>query len=98
PVLDGVIVTPAVSDSGPTAPAEAKVRPQPTARWAPARIELRSVARAYGHGPARRQVLGGLTHDFAPGQVTTITGRSGVGKTTLLNLVAGLDRPSSGQV
>jgi putative ABC transport system ATP-binding protein len=56
------------------------------------------VALGYGHGPARRQVLSGFTHDFAPGRVTAITGRSGVGKTTLLKLVAGLDRPSSGQV
>jgi ABC-type lipoprotein export system ATPase subunit len=95
---DGVIVTRAVSDSGPPAAAPAKARSQPTARWAPVRVELRSVARSYGRGPARRQVLGGLTHDFAPGRVTAITGRSGVGKTTLLKLVAGLDRPSSGQV
>ena len=99
PAPDGVIVTRADSDSGPAAPAPAaKARPQPTARWAPIRVELRSVARSYGHGPARRQVLGGLSHDFAPGQVTAITGRSGVGKTTLLKLVAGLGRPSSGQV
>ena len=100
PAPDGVIVTPAVSDSGPptAAVAAAKVRPQPTARWAPVRVELRSVTRAYGHGPARRQVLGGITHDFVPGRLTAITGRSGVGKTTLLKLAAGLDRPSSGQV
>jgi ABC-type lipoprotein export system ATPase subunit len=98
PAQDGVIVTRAVSDSGPTATAAAKARPQPTARWAPVRVELRSVARTYGHGPAWRHVLGGLTHDFAPGRVTAITGRSGVGKTTLLKLVAGLERPSSGQV
>jgi ABC-type lipoprotein export system ATPase subunit len=97
PTPDGVIVTRAVSDSGPTT-AAAPARPQPTARWAPVRIELRSVAHAYGHGPARRQVLGGLTHDFEPGRMTVVTGRSGAGKTTLLKLVAGLDRPSSGQV
>jgi ABC-type lipoprotein export system ATPase subunit len=95
---DGVIVTRAVSDSGPAAVAAAKARPQPTARWSPVRVEFRAVARSYGRGPARRQVLGGLTHDFAPGQVSAITGRSGVGKTTLLRLAAGLDRPSSGQV
>jgi ABC-type lipoprotein export system ATPase subunit len=98
PAPDGVIVTPAVSDSGPTAAAAAEARPQPAPRWAAARVELRSVARSYGHGPTRRHVLGGLTHDFAPGRMTAITGRSGVGKTTMLKLVAGLDRPSSGQV
>jgi ABC-type lipoprotein export system ATPase subunit len=104
PTPDGVIATRADSDSGPAgdpalagAPA-ARARPRPAARWAPVRVELRSVARSYGHGAARRQVLGGLSHDFAPGQVTAITGRSGAGKTTLLKLVAGLGRPSSGQV
>jgi ABC-type lipoprotein export system ATPase subunit len=98
PTPDGVIVTRAVSDRGPAAPAAAKAAPPPPARWMPVQVELRSVARTYGHGLTRRHVLGGLTHDFAPGRVTAITGRSGSGKTTLLKLVAGLDRPSSGQV
>ncbi len=98
PAPDGVIVTRAVSDSGPIAPAAAEALPQPPARWAAVQVELCSVARTYGHGVTRRHVLGGLTHDFAPGQMTAITGRSGAGKTTLLKLVAGLDRPSSGQV
>ena len=97
PTPDGVIVTRAASDSG-QAEAAATAEPQPPARWTPVRVELRAVARSYGRGPARRQVLGGFTHDFAPGRVTAITGRSGAGKTTLLRLVAGLDRPSSGQV
>jgi len=101
PTPDGVIVTRAASDSGPAEAAAATVEgtgPPPTAPWAPVRVGLRSVALGYGHGPARRQVLSGFTHDFAPGRVTAITGRSGVGKTTLLKLIAGLDRPSSGQV
>ncbi len=98
PTPDGVIVTQAAGDSGPTAPPAARALPQPPARWAPVQVELRSVARTYGHGLSRRHVLGGLTHDFAPGRLTAITGRSGAGKTTLLKLVAGLDRPSSGQV
>ncbi len=119
PAPGGVIVTRAVSDSAPAAPAgpAAPATPEdpagpaasadpaaagavlrPPARWAPVRVELRSVARTYGHGPARRHVLGGLTHDFVPGRMTAVTGRSGAGKTTLLKLVAGLDRPSSGQV
>jgi len=98
PAQGGVIVTRAVSDPGPPATPATEDRSQPPARWTPVRVELRSVERSYGRGPARRQVLGGLTHDFPPGRVTAITGRSGVGKTTLLKLVAGLDRPSSGQV
>ena len=98
---DGVIVTRADSDSGPTGPvgsAAASARPQPPVPWVPVQVGLCSVARTYGHGLTRRDVLGGLTHDFAPGRMTAITGRSGAGKTTLLKLVAGLDRPSSGQV
>jgi ABC-type lipoprotein export system ATPase subunit len=101
PTPDGVIVMRADSDSGPTGsvgPAAASVRPQPPVPWVPVQVGLRSVARTYGHGLTSRDVLGGLTHDFAPGRMTAITGRSGAGKTTLLKLVAGLDRPSSGQV
>jgi ABC-type lipoprotein export system ATPase subunit len=101
PTPDGVMVTRADSDSGPTGsvgPAAASARPQPPVPWVPAQVGLCSVARTYGYGLTRRDVLGGLTHDFVPGQMTAITGRSGAGKTTLLKLVAGLDRPSSGQV
>ena len=98
PTPDGVIVTRAASDSGPpatnTESAAAHALPQPPERWAPARVQLFSVARTY----TRRQVLNGLTHEFAPGRMTVVTGRSGVGKTTLLKLMAGLDRPTSGQV
>jgi len=98
PAPDGVIVTRAAGDSGPVAPAPADAPPQPPEQWAPVRVELCSVARTYARGLTRRHLLGGLTHEFAPGRMTAITGRSGTGKTTLLKLVAGLDRPSSGQV
>jgi len=106
PAPDGVIVTRAASDSDPTSPASpaspaapaAAKAPSPPERWAPVQVELCSVARSYTRGPTRSHVLGSLTHEFAPGLVTAVTGRSGVGKTTLLKLVAGLDRASSGQV
>ena len=93
----GVIVTRASRDSGPTTPAAAKAPPPPE-RWAPVRVELRSVERTYTRGQTRRHVLGDLTHEFALGRMTAVTGRSGAGKTTLLKVVAGLDRASSGQV
>jgi ABC-type lipoprotein export system ATPase subunit len=101
PIPDGVMVTRADSDSGPAGSAgsaAASTQPQPPVPWVPVQVGLRSVARTYGHGLTKRDVLGGLTHDFAPGRMTAITGRSGAGKTTLLKLVAGLGHPSSGQV
>ena len=107
PTPDGMIVTRADGDpsptgptgpAGPAGPAAASARPRPPVPCAPVQVEIRSVTRTYGNGLTRRHLLGGLTHDFAPGRMTAITGRSGAGKTTLLKLVAGLDRPSSGQV
>jgi ABC-type lipoprotein export system ATPase subunit len=98
PTPDGVVVTRAASDSGPTAAAAAEAPPQQPQRWTPVQVELRAVGRTYGHGLTRRHVLGGFTHEFAPGLMSVVTGRSGAGKTTLLKLVAGLDRASSGQI
>jgi ABC-type lipoprotein export system ATPase subunit len=101
PTPDGVMVTRAASDPGPAGSAgaaAASTQPQPPVPWVPVQVGLRSVACTYGRGLTKRDVLGGLTHDFAPGRMTAITGRSGAGKSTLLKLVAGLGRPSSGQV
>jgi putative ABC transport system ATP-binding protein len=39
-----------------------------------------------------------MSHDFGFGRMTAISGRSGSGKTTVLRLIAGLDRPDSGHV
>jgi putative ABC transport system ATP-binding protein len=57
-------------------------------------VESRSVRRSYGP----RVVLNDLSVAFAPGRMTVVTGRSGSGKTSLLRLLAGLDRPDSGQL
>jgi putative ABC transport system ATP-binding protein len=43
-------------------------------------------------------VLDALTHAFPPGRVTVVAGPSGTGKSTLLRLLVGLDRPSEGEV
>ncbi|WP_310496744.1 ABC transporter ATP-binding protein [Sandarakinorhabdus sp.] len=48
--------------------------------------------------PGGRQLFAGLDLAVAPGEVLAITGESGVGKSTLLNLVAGLDQPDAGSV
>jgi ABC-type lipoprotein export system ATPase subunit len=56
--------------------------------------ELREIQKSYGE----RVLFDGLSHSFASGRLTAVVGRSGVGKTTLLHLLAGLDRPNAGEV
>jgi putative ABC transport system ATP-binding protein len=57
-------------------------------------LELVDLTKAYGG----RAVLDHLSHRFAPGEFVAVMGESGVGKSTLLNLIAGLDTPDAGQV
>jgi putative ABC transport system ATP-binding protein len=57
-------------------------------------LELRELRKSYGG----RAVLNGLSHHFKAGEFVAIMGESGVGKSTLLNLIAGLDTPDAGQV
>lgn len=57
-------------------------------------LELRAVSKAY----ANRKVLFDLSFTLAAGEYVAIMGDSGVGKSTLLNLIAGLDVPDSGEI
>jgi putative ABC transport system ATP-binding protein len=57
-------------------------------------LELVDLTKSYGG----RAVLAQLSHRFAPGEFVAVMGESGVGKSTLLNLIAGLDAPDGGQV
>jgi putative ABC transport system ATP-binding protein len=60
-------------------------------------LELQQVSRAFG-GPAGRLVLDRVSLAVAPGEYVAIVGESGVGKSTLLNIIAGLDVPDGGQL
>ena len=46
----------------------------------------------------RQTVLNGVSFSIEPGAFVTIYGKSGCGKTTLLNIIGGLDEPTSGEV
>ena len=57
-------------------------------------LEIDSLSRSFNG----RRVLAEVSLRLAPGEYVAIVGESGVGKSTLLNLIAGLDRPDSGRV
>ena len=57
-------------------------------------LQVRGLARRYGDTP----VFEGVDLDVARGEFVALLGESGVGKSTLLNCIAGLDRPDAGRV
>jgi putative ABC transport system ATP-binding protein len=60
-------------------------------------LDVRNLTKFYG-GPSGRRVLDGVQLRVQPGEYVAIVGESGVGKSTLLNLIAGLDVPDAGQI
>jgi NitT/TauT family transport system ATP-binding protein len=77
---------------------------EPAAAWSPngvggrGRVELRGVRKVFGHGRETVVALDGIDLDVAPGELLCLVGASGCGKTTLLNLTAGLDAATAGSV
>ncbi|MCC6609303.1 MAG: ABC transporter ATP-binding protein [Burkholderiales bacterium] len=60
-------------------------------------LRIRALAKRY-EGPRPRTVLAGIDFDLAAGEYVAVMGESGIGKSTLLNLIAGLDRPDAGSI
>lgn len=58
-------------------------------------LDCRQLCKAYGQG---RVVLNRLDFTLSPGEFVAVMGDSGVGKSTLLNLIAGLDQADSGEM
>ncbi len=61
-------------------------------------IALRGVHKSYRRPHADGEVLDGLDLEVARGEQVAVVGRSGCGKTTLLNIIGGLDTDYSGVV
>jgi len=64
----------------------------------PSIVTLRGVEKAYRRGRTAVMALDGVDMAVEPGEVLVVVGPSGGGKSTLLNLVGGLDRPDQGTV
>jgi NitT/TauT family transport system ATP-binding protein len=61
-------------------------------------ISLRGVSKAFGHGGNAVVALDNISLEVGRGEFVCLVGASGCGKTTSLNLMAGLDRPTVGDV
>jgi putative ABC transport system ATP-binding protein len=61
-------------------------------------LRAEGLTRSYGRGLTAVRALRGVDLDVRPASLTLVRGRSGCGKTTLLNILGGLDRPDSGTV
>ena len=61
-------------------------------------IEAREVVKRFRTGTEEIDVLRGLDLEVSPGEIVVILGVSGTGKSTLLNLLGGIDRPTAGQL
>jgi putative ABC transport system ATP-binding protein len=61
-------------------------------------VRLSRVSKEFAEGGESRRVLHEAELSVEEGEFVAIRGRSGSGKSTVLNLVAGIDRPSSGEV
>jgi len=59
-------------------------------------LEFKNVSKSFGEGTARTDVLKNINLQVQEGEFLVFLGFSGTGKTTLINLMAGLDRPTSG--
>ena len=61
-------------------------------------FSARNVCKTYGTGAGTVQALRGVSLDLYSGQITVLLGPSGSGKSTFLNILGGLDLPTSGSV
>src|SRR5262245_12792922 len=61
-------------------------------------VRLEGVVRGFDTPAGRETALKGVDFEAQPGELVVVVGKSGSGKSVLLHLMAGLDRPTAGRI
>ena len=61
-------------------------------------VKLENVSKIYGTGEVKIVAVDGISFEIAKGEFVVIVGPSGAGKTTVLNILGGMDMPTSGKI
>ncbi len=61
-------------------------------------LKLKNIIKEYISGDSKVEALKGISIEFRKSEFVSILGQSGCGKTTLLNIIGGLDRYTSGDL
>jgi len=61
-------------------------------------IQMERIVKTFRTPAGDFTALRGIDADFYPGEFVSVVGRSGSGKSTLVNMITGIDRPTSGEV
>lgn len=62
------------------------------------KVEIRSLRKVFSSDGRTTAPIDGLSLEMPAGGITAVIGRSGCGKTTLLRLLAGLEKPDAGEI
>ncbi len=61
-------------------------------------VEFQDVVRTYGEGDGKQIAVNHVSFEIEEGEFVVILGQSGAGKSTVLNMLGGMDQPTSGKV
>lgn len=61
-------------------------------------IKVENIVKSFDQGSKKIEILKDISFEVLSGEIVSIIGPSGTGKSTLLSIISGMDKPDSGQV